>query len=208
MKALPSDHQDLFETPKTKSWKKKIQKLVTRLIKNEDGLGAVEFALLVPVLLALYVGAVELSVAMTVDKKVSKASAIATDIISQFENVDKTTLTEMVGIAQSIVAPYDSSTLGMQVVGINIDAAGTSTVAWSWNQANGRPFNAGDDIAIPAAFAIPDTFLLRTIVNLDYDLLVLSPKKAGVEWKESAITLGKEYFLHQREAKTIACSNC
>lgn len=208
MKALPSDRRDLFETRKTSNWAKKIKKLVKRLIKNEEGVGAVEFALLVPVLLALYVGAVELSVVMTVDKKVSKASAITTDIISQLENVDKTTLKEMVGIAQSIVAPYEASSLGMQVVGINIDSAGKSTISWSWNEANERPFTAGDEIIIPTAFEIPDTFLLRTIVNLDYDLLVLSPKKAGVEWNDSSIKLKKEYFLHQREAKTIACSNC
>lgn len=208
MKALPSDHQNLFETQKSSSWMKKIRKLATRLIKNEDGIGAVEFALLVPVLLALYVGAVELSVAMTVDKKVSKASAITTDIISQLEDVDKATLTEMVGIAQSIVAPYDASLLGMQVVGIDIDSAGDATISWSWDDTNGSPLNAGDEIIIPSAFAIPDTFLLKTIVDLDYNLILLSPKQTGVEWQESAIKLEKEYYLHQREAKDVTCSDC
>lgn len=208
MKALPSDHKNLFETKKTSRWRKKIQKLVSRLMKNEDGVGAVEFALLVPVLLVLYVGAVELSTVMTVDKKVSKASAVATDIISQLESVDKTTLKEMVGIAQSIIAPYNSAALGMQVIGIKIDAAGKSTIAWSWNEANGRPFTAGDEIIIPSAYEIADTFLLKTIVSLDYDMLLLSPKKAGVEWRDSAITLGKQYYLHQREAKDITCSDC
>lgn len=208
MKALPSDHRDLFEAQKKSSWTKKIQKLVTRLIKNEEGIGAVEFALLVPVLLALYIGAVELSVVMTIDKKVSKASAIATDILSQHENVDKATLHEMVGIAQSIVAPYDASSLGMQVIGININSAGKPTIAWSWNETDARPFPAGEEIVIPAAFIIADTFLLKTTVDLDYNLLLISPKQAGIDWKDSSITLNKEYYLHQREAKDIACSDC
>lgn len=208
MKALPSDHQNLFETQENPNWTKKIRNLVKRLIRNEDGLGAVEFALLVPVLLALYVGAVELSTAMTIDKKVSKASAVATDIISQLETVDQTTLQEMVGIAQAIVAPYDSSSLGMQVVGIEVDSAGTPTIAWSWNETNGTPFTAGDDIIIPTAFAIPDTFLLQTTVNLGHNLLLLSPNQANAEWSESTISLSKLYYLHQREAKTITCSDC
>lgn len=208
MKALPSDHQDLFETRRNPNWTKKIRNLVKRLIRNEDGLGAVEFALLVPVLLALYVGAVELSTAMTIDKKVSKASAVATDIISQLETVDQTTLQEMVGIAQAIVAPYDSSSLGMQVVGIEVDSAGTPTIAWSWNETNGTPFTAGDEIIIPTAFAIPDTFLLQTTVNLGHNLLLLSPNQANAEWSESTISLSKLYYLHQREAKTITCDDC
>lgn len=208
MKVLPSDHRDLFEVQKTSTWAKKTQKLLRRLIKNEEGIGAVEFALLVPVLLVLYVGAVELSTAMTIDKKVSKASAISTDILSQHENVDKSRLTEMVGIARSIIAPYNSSSLGMQVIGINIDAAGKSTIAWSWNDANQRPFTPGEDIEIPDAYLIANTFLLKTTVDLDYDLLLLSPEQAGVEWDKSTIRLAKDYYLHQREAKDIACSNC
>lgn len=204
---LPN-HQDPFEVQKTSGWAKKTRKLVTRLMKNEDGIGAVEFALLVPVLLALYIGAVELSVAMTIDKKVSKATAIATDIISQLETVDENTLSKMVGVAQSIVAPYEASSLGMQVIGISVDGGGTSRVSWSWDETNGRPIKAGDEITIPAAFAIPDTFLLKTVVELDHNLLLLSPKQADVSWDESTIKLGKEYYLHQREAKTITCSDC
>ncbi|MEW7007334.1 TadE/TadG family type IV pilus assembly protein [Lentilitoribacter sp. EG35] len=208
MKALPSDHKDLFEEQKTSNWKNKIQKLVKRLIRNEDAIGAVEFALLVPVLLLLYVGAVELSVAMTIDKKVSKASAITTDILSQGKTTDKAGLKEMVGVAQSIVAPYDASTLGMQVIGINIDSTGKPTISWSWNGTNAAPFPVGEEIVIPKAYEIPDTFLLKTTVDLDYNLLLLAPKKAGVNWDSKAITLSKEYYLHQREAEIITCSDC
>ena len=208
MKTLPPDHQGIFETRKTSNWAKKIQKYGMRLINNEDGIGAVEFALLAPVLLLVYVGTVELSTALTVDKRITKASAITTDIIANLESVDKASLREMVGVAQSIVAPYDASTLRFQVVGINVNSSGVATIAWSWNSAAVVPLVVGALITIPPAYAIPDTFLLRTVVDMDYDLVLLSPKSGGVEYKTKALTLGEDYFLHQREAKNITCSDC
>ena len=188
----------------------KLRKSFSRLTKSEDGVGAVEFALIVPVLLILYVGALELSVAMSIDKKVAKATSISTDLITQGTSTDKSTLQEMLGVARSVVAPFDSSSLNKQVVGIQVDAAGNSTIAWSWDETNTRPLVNDDPITIPDAFEIPNTFLLQTTVDMDYDLLMLVPEGEGGlgGFIERTINLNKVYYLHQREADTITCSDC
>lgn len=198
------------EIKKKNNFGTKLKNSLSRLTKSEDGVGAVEFALIVPVLLILYVGALELSVAMSIDKKVAKATSISADLITQGTSTDKTTLQEMLGVAKSVVAPFDSSSLNMQVVGIQVDSSGNSTVAWSWDETNARPLTNGDPITIPTAFEIPDTFLLQTTVDMNYDLLMLVPEgEAGLGgFIERTVNLNKVYYLHQREADTITCSDC
>lgn len=147
---------------------------------------------------------------MSVDKKVAKAATISADLITQGTSTDKTTLQEMHGVAQSVVAPFDASTLNMQVVGIQVDNAGDATVAWSWDESNSRPHVNGDPINIPDAFKIPNTFLLQTTVDMDYDLLMLVPESDGKldGFITRTINLNKLYYLHQREADPITCSDC
>lgn len=188
----------------------KFAKSLSRLMGSKEGVGAVEFALIVPFLLILYVGALEVSVAMSVDKKVAKATAIATDIITQSTTTDRARLTEMLGVARSVIAPFNADALNMQIVGIKVDAAGDPTVAWSWDEANSRPFKVGIPITIPTAFKIPDTFVVQAILDMDYDLLMLVPKDGGNDggFIKKSINLEKLYYLHQREAEEITCSNC
>lgn len=188
----------------------KITNSLFRLIRSKEGVGAVEFALIVPFLLIMYVGALEISVAMSVDKKIAKATAIATDIITQTTATNQASLTEMLGVAQSVMAPFDADALNMQIVGIRVDAAGDPTVAWSWDEENGRPLTVGIPINIPTAFKIPDTFVVQAILDMDYDLLMLVPKGSGSEggFIKRSINMEKVYYLHQREAEDITCSNC
>lgn len=198
------------ENKKSGFFGKKFLNSFSRLTKSEDGVGAVEFALIVPVLLILYVGALELSVAMSVDKKVAKATSITADLITQGTTTDKSTLQEMLGVAQSVVAPFDGTSLNMEVVGIQVDASGVATIAWSWDENNSRPYVNGDPITIPSAFEIPSTFLLQTTVDLDYDLLMLVPEGSGQldSFIKRTVNLSKVYYLHQREADPITCSDC
>lgn len=210
MNALGKFIGNRIDNDKSSDFGTKLKNSFSRLTNSEDGVGAVEFALIVPVLLILYVGALELSVAMSIDKKVAKATSISADLITQGTSTDKSTLQEMLGVAKSVVAPFDSSSLNMQVVGIQVDSSGNSTIAWSWDETNVRPLTNGDPITIPDAFEIPDTFLLQTTVDMDYELLMLVPEGEGGlgGFIERTVNLNKVYYLHQREADTITCSDC
>ena len=59
------------------------KKRMHMLLGDRSGLGAVEFALLAPVLVVLYMGAVEITVALSVDTRVSRAGNITLDLITK-----------------------------------------------------------------------------------------------------------------------------
>lgn len=57
--------------------------LLRRLVRGREGAGAVEFAILVPLLLVGYIGAYEISVAMSVYNKVGRTSTTISDLLTQ-----------------------------------------------------------------------------------------------------------------------------
>jgi Flp pilus assembly protein TadG len=189
-------------------FEKNITKPVSELINCERGVGAVEFALLVPVLLILYVGSLEISVAMSVNKKVAKASAVATDIISQSTSTDQSILQEMLGVAKSVIAPFNADNLDFEVIGIKIDNSGNATISWSWDEDNNTPFVANTPITIPTAYAIPNTFLLKTTINMDYKFIMALRDTVNDGFVNRTVDMQKVYYLHPREAEDITCSNC
>ncbi len=71
-----------------------------RLLKDRRGVGAVEFAIIAPLLIGAYIGAFELSLGFTVARKVARASSAVSDIVTQQQGVDKAFLDDMLNVAK------------------------------------------------------------------------------------------------------------
>lgn len=185
---------------------KKLQTTVSRFRKERDGVGAVEFALIAPVLIVLYVGSLETSVAMSVNKKISRASSSIADLVTQQTAVDKNFLKTMIDVAESVIAPFGINDLKIAVTGINIDASGNPKVAWSWNEAKGQPYAPGTAVTVPSQLKIASTFLVRTEVTMNHELMLILPGLKGVDAK--TLKMSKTYHLRQRIGDSVTCSNC
>jgi Flp pilus assembly protein TadG len=173
---------------------------------DRRGVGAVEFALVAPVLIILYIGSLEISVAMSVNKKIARASSTVADLVTQQSSVDKTFLATMVNVTQSVISPFKTTGLGVKITGITIDAAGKATVAWSWKQGGSEPYAKKSAVTIPSQLQIPSTFLIRSEVQMDYELLLVMPGLSDMKSKQ--ITMSKTYHLRQRIGDPITCGNC
>ncbi|MEL6227823.1 MAG: TadE/TadG family type IV pilus assembly protein, partial [Pseudomonadota bacterium] len=55
----------------------------SRFGKDEKGIAAVEFALLLPLIFALFVGTIEFSQAITIDRRVTQATSATADLIAR-----------------------------------------------------------------------------------------------------------------------------
>ncbi len=101
-----------------------------RLRLDERGAAAIEFVLIAPLLLLLFLGGTELGVALTVDRKVKSAAFQAVDLVSRSLQVSEADLRGMYGAARLAVAPYSPAPLRLRVTQIRIDARGDATVDW------------------------------------------------------------------------------
>jgi Flp pilus assembly protein TadG len=114
---------------------------------NQDGIAAVEFALLLPVMITLFFGVVEVSMALLCRADVSKMASTSADLISQANTLGSADLGNVYAAAGTILYPYyDPSVSGSakptirltSVVDDGSGAAGkdhlTGKVAWTCTQ--------------------------------------------------------------------------
>lgn len=177
--------------------------------RDRRGVGAIEFAFIAPILLVLYIGAVEVSVAMSVNKKLARASSTVADLITQSNQTEKNKLTAMVSVAQSVMAPYDPDPVEMTITGIEISADGTATVAWSWRPNSGTGegvYTVGQEVEdLPENLLIADTFLVRSQLDYHHAMITSFPFTGRTL---TGIDMSKTYYLRPRLGDEVACTDC
>jgi Flp pilus assembly protein TadG len=82
---------------------------VAGLGREQDGGTAVEFAMLLPLMLTLYLGAVEISQAVAIDRKVTLTSRTVADLASQASSISSSDMSNILGASSAVIAPYDAS---------------------------------------------------------------------------------------------------
>src|SRR5258708_12975795 len=87
-------------------------KVTWRRAANEEGIAAVEFALLLPVMITLFFGVVETSLALLCRADVSIMASTAADLISQSSALNKTDLGNIYSAAGTILYPYYDPSAG------------------------------------------------------------------------------------------------
>lgn len=140
-----------------------------RRAANKDGTAAVEFALLLPVLITLFFGVVETSLALLCRADVSIMTSTAADLISQAGVLTTADVRNVYNASGTILYPYyDPSAAGSAMPTIRLTsviddgsgAAGqnhlTGTVAWSCTQSGSGTLNpvtrtAGSTVTLPQA---------------------------------------------------------
>ncbi len=108
-------------------------KLLRRFRVQTVGAVAIEFALVVPMILVIiYVGAIEISHALTANRKVSMVASTVGDMIAQFDRTGPDALGGLFMAATEIMQPFDDTNLRIEVFSI----AGTAGAANDWNHDN------------------------------------------------------------------------
>jgi len=138
-----------------------------RLRKNVAGVAAVEFALLLPLMLTLYFGSVEFGDALTIDRKVTHVTSSLADLVTQAKTISDTDMQNILDATASIIVPYDVGLLRIKVSGVSIDQNGKATVVWS-DARNDTALAVNSVITLPAAVNQPNTFIVTAEVHYDY----------------------------------------
>lgn len=177
-----------------------------RLGRDIRGVGGVEFALIAPLLLSLYITSFELTIGLSVSKRVTRTASTIADLVTQQSSVTKDFLATMKNVTNGIFAPYQPQNLAMKITGIALDSSGNPTVAWSWDQSGARPYSNGSAVNVPTDMRAPSTFLVRAEVSVTHQLLMFMP---GIMPSSlQTITLRREFYYRQRVGTNITCDGC
>lgn len=136
-----------------------------RFARDQRGVSAVEFALLAPFMIGLYLGCVEISEGVSADRKVSLTAAALANLTAQVSTISSGDMTNILNASSAVIAPYDPSKLKITVTCISINSNKIASVKWSATR-NGT-VNSGS-ITIPAALAVPSTQLILAEASYAY----------------------------------------
>src|SRR6478752_5283206 len=92
--------------------------------RDRRGVSAVEFAMLLPLMVALYLGGVEISTGIAIDRKVTVVARTLADLVSQASSVNTTDVNNILAASAAVVAPYDDSKLKITVTSVKVDSQG------------------------------------------------------------------------------------
>jgi Flp pilus assembly protein TadG len=106
-------------------------KRTRHLASDNRGLAAVEFALIAPVMILMFYGAVELSTAVDCNSRVARVSSTVADLVAQATAVSSADTTNIFNAANAILYPYASANAQIKVSSLVANSAGTVSVAWS-----------------------------------------------------------------------------
>jgi Flp pilus assembly protein TadG len=126
---------------------------------DQQGVSAVEFAMLLPLMLTLYLGAAEVSQAVAIDRKVTLTSRTVADLASQVSSIAGSDMSNILNASSAVVAPYDPSKLKVTVSEVTIDSNGHATIAWSCTR-GGTARAVGSSVTLPAALDVANTSLI------------------------------------------------
>jgi Flp pilus assembly protein TadG len=127
---------------------------VRNLWVDTRAVAAVEFAIVVPFMLLLYVGGVELGNGLAISVKVSETAHTIADLVSRNACVTDSSLSTMLSASSATIAPYSSVNAAVVVSEVSTDANGKATVTWS-KALNGVPLTPTQPISLPAALGTP-----------------------------------------------------
>ena len=139
--------------------------------RDSRGVSAVEFALLSPRMIGLYLGSVELSDGIGIDRKVTLTAGAIANLSAQVSTISSSDMTDILKASSAIMAPYSTSTLKITVSCVNIDSNKNAKVKWSETQ-NGTKRGVGTTLTLPSALAVANTQLLFSEVSYDYKPII------------------------------------
>ena len=163
---------------------------------NEEGISAVEFALVAPLLIMLYLGAIELSFLMEVDRRVTQTAASLGDLTARLSTVSDSDMAEMFAAAKVLMEPYEADSAQMRISSVVDNGDGNPKVAWS-DAHNISPYNKGQSVTIPAGIMPSPGSIIMAEVNFEYESefgYIITTSK----------TISDKFYLRPRRVSEIA----
>jgi Flp pilus assembly protein TadG len=149
--------------------------------KAQDGLAAVEFALILPVLITLFFGTVELSMALVCRADVSTMVSAASDLIAQESTTQTSDISNVYNAAATVMYPYyTGGTTGkptIRITSIIYDTTTNSTtsgkIAWTCEQAGSGTLtpatrSPGSTVSLSQALLVANGSVIMAEVAYNY----------------------------------------
>ena len=177
-----------------------------RLRNDTRGVAAVEFAMIVPIMFFLFVGAIEFSQALTVDRRVTQSASASADLIARAPSQGLTAaqVDNELLIIEQLIRPYDVNALDVRVVSVRaVAVAGNPgavnyVVDWSRDNHGATPYSRNDTYpGIPDGLLVAGESVIVSEASYNYTPLIFH------YFIKNAFNLEERFFLKPRNASCV-----
>jgi Flp pilus assembly protein TadG len=185
------------------------------------GIAATEFSVIVPVMLLMFFGTVEISNGVAVKRKVTLVARTLSDLTSQsLASVADSDMRNFFAASSAILTPYSVVPVKPTISEIHINASKVAKVQWSVSATIAMDAGApqatltvsarkkGDTITtIPPDLLVPDTYLIWSEVNYTYvPTIGYFMSKTGVPLDDRAFTRPRQSNCVDYPKAAIPCT--
>jgi len=171
-------------------------KTFERIRGEKGGMAAVEFALILPALLALVFGAIEVTNVLIVKSDTTNLASTAADLVAQESSVSNADITNVFNALTALIYPYNSSAAKIVITSIIDDGHGGGKVAWS-DAKNGTARSVGSTVTVPSGLITTGGSTILAEVTYTYS----TPSTYLVK---IPVTLTNSFYSHPRRVAQIA----
>jgi Flp pilus assembly protein TadG len=179
--------------PMTRIWLR-FRRSTLVLFNDCRGVAAVEFAMVVPLMLVLFFGTLEFSAGVAVDRKVTMMARTLSDLTSQNISVTTTQLNNIFNASAGIMTPYSATPVKSTITELYVDANLGVHVIWS---VGAVPHAKADVVAVPTALKVADTYLIYSEVSYLYTPII------GYVMSKTGINLSDLTYTRPRQSKCV-----
>lgn len=175
--------------------------LPRRFRRDTRGAAALEFALILPGMLAIYLAGIQVSSAVMIDHKVTHATSVLADLVTQADgSISNTEMANILDAVTTVISPYSAADFAVVVSGVQVDQNGVARIAWSdARNATARTINT--TLTLPTGLATAQSFLVVAEVSYEFHAGV-GPIILGT------IELSDEFYLRPRYSTRLCRPTC
>jgi Flp pilus assembly protein TadG len=149
--------------------------------RDNRGIAAIEFALIAPIMIGLYVMLNETASGLRAARKVTMAARIMSDLVTQTSEVTNAYRDDVFNSITPIMAPFNGTLASIRITSVRFDAAARGYVDWSETQGSGLPAHAR---CKPTEILSPPSALGQIVVP------------AGLKVANSSVVLAEVQFAY------------
>lgn len=208
----------LFFVVRTAATKAKSRFLgkIAEFRQRREGVAAVEFALMVPAMMSIWIGMVVATDALTADKKVTLLARTLADLTTQTQAVSQADMDSIFLATESVLWPQSAQRVGMRVISLDIDGTGQVFVDWSVVPSDSKLRGTFSPLvrctlytALPAGLVINRTSIVYAEVAMSYQASVATElvdqlfKGTAVN---GALPLADNLYMRPRQSTKVSFS--